>query len=73
MCAIDKEHVDLLDDLLSGRRSLDGLRVDVDLRWALLMRLVVVGRASDDAIDAEEQRDRTASGERQAALVRGRL
>jgi aminopeptidase N len=70
MCAKEPEQLDLLEGLLSGERSIDGLRVDVDLRWALLMRLVVVGRAADAEIEAELDRDRTATGERQAALLR---
>jgi aminopeptidase N len=68
--ATDEEHLALLAGLLSGDRALDGLRVDVDLRWALLHRLVVVGRAGDTEIDAELDRDKTATGERQAALLR---
>jgi aminopeptidase N len=64
------EHVDLLAGLVSGERSLEGLHVDVDLRWALLMRLVTLGRAGDDEIEAELGRDRTATGERHAALLR---
>ena len=63
------EHVDLLRGLLVRQRTVEGLRVDVDLRWALLHRLVVVGRAADTEIEAELERDRTATGERHAAMV----
>jgi aminopeptidase N len=68
--ATSDEHVGLLRELLSGDRSIDGLRIDVDLRWALLHRLVALGIAGDDEIDAELDRDRTATGERHAAMVR---
>jgi aminopeptidase N len=68
--ATSDEHVGLLRGLLSGDRSLDGLRIDVDLRWALLHRLIALGVAGDDEIEAELARDRTATGERHAAMVR---
>jgi aminopeptidase N len=56
--------------LLDGSTQLDGLTVDRDLRWHLLQRLVIKGRVGSDAIDAELENDRTAAGERQAALAR---
>lgn len=48
----------------------DGLRVDADLRWSLLTALVTVGAASDAEIDAELERDDTASG--RTAAIRAR-
>ena len=63
-------HLDLVEGLLAGRDSIDGLTVDTDLRWALLLRLVASGRLGDHAIDAELERDDTAAGRRQAATVR---
>ena len=56
--------------LLSGEQRLVGLVIDPDLRWALLQRLVAMGRADDEAIDRELDRDMTASGQRQAAAAR---
>jgi aminopeptidase N len=44
--------------------------VDTDLRWALLLRLVVMGRAGDAEIDAELERDNTAAGRRHALMLR---
>src|SRR3954453_8873377 len=70
MCADAPEELDLIEGLLCGTRSIEGLHVDVDLRWALLMRLVVGGRAGDEEIEAEIGRDRTATGERQTAMIR---
>ncbi|MFL6239250.1 MAG: aminopeptidase N [Actinomycetes bacterium] len=70
MTAVQPEQLDLIAGLLSGGRQINGLRVDVDLRWALLTRLVIVGRAGEEEIEAEVARDRTATGERQAAMIR---
>ncbi len=64
------EHVALLRGLLDGSTALDGLDVDTDLRWALLHRLVVLGEAGLDEVEAEHARDRTAAGERHAAAAR---
>ncbi|MWA03815.1 aminopeptidase N [Actinomadura sp. LD22] len=65
--AVSEEHLAYVRALLDGSQSLDGLTVDTDLRWALLRRLVVTGKAGEDEIDAEHERDRTAAGERHAA------
>jgi aminopeptidase N len=68
--ATTPEQLELVAALLDGAREVPGLVVDTDLRWALLRRLVAAGVRGDDAIDAELDRDRTASGQRQAAAVR---
>ncbi|MDP9101763.1 MAG: aminopeptidase N [Actinomycetota bacterium] len=62
--------LDLLRGLLSGTDSVPGLAVDADLRWHLLMRLVVLGLADDEAIESELQRDPTAAGQRHAAAAK---
>jgi len=62
--------LDLVEDLLAGRELLPGLVVDAELRWHLLRRLVVIGRAGDVEIDAELARDATAAGARHAAGAR---
>ncbi len=59
-----------LRDLLSGAAEVPGLAIDTDLRWALLARLVVVGDVGEAEIAAEEKRDPTAAGARQAAAAR---
>jgi aminopeptidase N len=64
------EHTAELYGLLSGERTLEGLKVDTDLRWHLLQRLVALGVATTEDIDAELERDNTASGRRQAAQAR---
>ncbi|RAY11809.1 aminopeptidase N [Actinomadura craniellae] len=71
--AVSAEHLDLVRGLLDGSQTLAGLTVDTELRWALLRRLVVTGRAGEAEIDAELARDATAAGERHAAACRAAL
>ena len=59
--------------LLDGSHEMPGLVLDRDLRWQLLQRLVVKGHVGAAAIEAEAETDRTAAGERQAALARAAL
>ena len=68
------EQLDLVRAACSTAASpFAGLTVDTDLRWALLQRLVAIGRADDEAIDAELERDRDRHGRRrQAAAARAR-
>jgi aminopeptidase N len=63
------EHVAVLRGLLDGSDTVPGLAVDADLRWTLLQALVAVGAAGDAEIDAELERDPTASGQRRAATA----
>ncbi|TDB94506.1 aminopeptidase N [Actinomadura sp. 7K534] len=65
--AVSDDHLAFVQGLLDGSQVLDGLTVDTDLRWTLLRRLVVTGKAGEAEIDAEHERDRTAAGERHAA------
>ncbi|KDN82611.1 aminopeptidase N [Kitasatospora cheerisanensis] len=62
--------LDLLAALLDGTRTVEGLAVDTELRWALLGRLVATGRADEAAIEAELARDNTSSGQEHAATCR---
>ncbi|MBB5934927.1 aminopeptidase N [Streptomyces zagrosensis] len=63
-------HLDLLAALLDGSETIEGLAIDTDLRWALLQRLAATGRADEDAIAAELQRDQTSAGEQYATSAR---
>src|SRR6202034_2317770 len=69
----------LLAGLLDGSVVIDGLSVDTDLRWALLLRLVSrgaeagVGVFGAEEIDAELARDATDAGERTAAPCRAAI
>jgi aminopeptidase N len=64
------EHTTELRDLLAGEQTLPGLTVDTDLRWHFLQRLAALGVATSQDIDADVERDNTASGLRQAAQAR---
>ncbi|MEU6660762.1 aminopeptidase N [Streptomyces sp. NPDC046821] len=64
------EQLDLLEALLEGTQTVEGLAVDTELRWALVERLAAVGRFDEAEIAAEYERDRTAAGERHAATAR---
>ena len=68
--AITDEHLNFLAGQLSGDVDLPGLAVDTELRWALLHRLVVMGRAGEREIDAEFDRDHTAAGKRHSMALR---
>ncbi|MFF2506150.1 aminopeptidase N [Streptomyces sp. NPDC058067] len=64
------EQLDLLEALLEGTQTIEGLAVDTELRWAFVERLAAVGRFDETEISAEYERDRTAAGERHAATAR---
>ncbi|MEU6197387.1 aminopeptidase N [Streptomyces sp. NPDC047061] len=64
------EQLDLLEGLLDGTHTIEGLAVDTELRWAFVERLAAVGRFDEAEIAGEYQRDRTAAGERHAATAR---
>ncbi|WP_306916917.1 MULTISPECIES: aminopeptidase N [unclassified Arthrobacter] len=61
--------LDNVAGLLDGSLALDGLAVDQDLRWELIASLVVGGRAGQEQIGAELERDNTATGQNAAALA----
>ncbi|MFF5478398.1 aminopeptidase N [Streptomyces sp. NPDC012935] len=64
------EQLDLLEGLLDGSQTIEGLAVDTELRWAFVQRLAAVGRFDEAEIAGEYERDRTAAGERHAATAR---
>ncbi len=61
---------DRLRDWLAGRGVPAGLTIDDDLRWLIVYRLTVLGAAGLAEIDAEFDRDRSATGEQWAARCR---
>jgi aminopeptidase N len=67
------QHLDLLGSMLDGDGVPEGLVVDAALRWSLLQRLAVHGRAGGEEIDAEQARDATASGGRSAVCARAAI
>ncbi|MFF0367388.1 aminopeptidase N [Micromonospora sp. NPDC005087] len=64
---------DLLTGWLAGRDVPTGLKVDAELRWLVLRRLVVLGAAGAAEIDAEVAADRSATGAERAARCRAAL
>ncbi|EFL32169.1 aminopeptidase N [Streptomyces viridochromogenes DSM 40736] len=64
------EQLDVLDALLDGSQTIEGLVVDTELRWSFVQRLAAVGRFDEAEIAGEYERDRTAAGERHAATAR---
>ncbi len=71
--ATTSEHLATVEGLLDGTVEWDGLTVDTDLRWFLLMQLVSAGTRGDDAIESELASDDTATGRRQAAMARASM
>jgi aminopeptidase N len=61
--------LDSVAGLLDGSATPAGLTVDQDLRWELVASLVAGGRLDQEGIDAELDRDNTASGQNAAALA----
>ncbi|MGW3990867.1 aminopeptidase N [Streptomyces sp. NPDC004830] len=54
----------LLDELLSGTSTVEGLDVDQELRWAFLEPLAAHGAVDEETLARELARDDTASGKR---------
>ncbi|MCQ1956355.1 aminopeptidase N [Arthrobacter sp. zg-Y826] len=71
--ASSDEQLDSLAGLFTGDQSLEGLAVDADLRWELLTGLVAGGRLGAADIDAELERDATATGALAAAMARAAI
>ncbi|WP_277676067.1 aminopeptidase N [Saccharopolyspora rectivirgula] len=67
---LSEEKLAVLRGWLDGSASLDGLKVDTDLRWRLLQALVAHGAAGEAEIDAELEKDPTAAGQRSAERAR---
>jgi aminopeptidase N len=63
------EHLSVIRGMLDGIKVFTGLKVDTDLRWAIVNALAGVGH-DDGLIDAELKRDPTDEGQRHAAAAR---
>ncbi|PPF24758.1 aminopeptidase N [Rathayibacter rathayi] len=66
-------HLEAVQALLDGSAALDGLDIDTDLGWELLIALVAGGRAGAEEIDAALASDNTATGQQSAAHARAAL
>ncbi len=64
------EHLAELRGWLAGTGVPAGLTIDTEFRWGLLQSLAAKGAAGPAEIDTELAGDRTASGEREAALAK---
>jgi aminopeptidase N len=71
--ATTPQQLDFVAGLLEGNVGVPGLPVETELRWRLLCRLAVAGRAGDAEIDAELSRDATDAGRRHAAACRAAI
>jgi len=65
--------LDVVAGFLEGTSALEGLDVDQDLRWDLLIGLVAAGRSGEEQIRTEEARDRTTTGRERAAEARASI
>ncbi|HEX8344718.1 MAG TPA: aminopeptidase N [Actinoplanes sp.] len=64
------EDLAVLRGWLDGVGVPPGLTIDTELRWSLIESLAAMGAVGESEIEAELAGDRTASGEREAALAR---
>ncbi|MPZ96449.1 MAG: aminopeptidase N [Propionibacteriales bacterium] len=64
------DNIAFVTGVLDGGATLDGLAVDTDLRWSLVVGLARAGAFGDAEIDAELARDNTISGRQQAAAAK---
>ncbi|RWZ61193.1 aminopeptidase N [Labedella populi] len=67
------EHLDIIETLRDRSETLDGLDIDTDLGWELLIALAAGGRADEAVIDAELAADNTATGQQSAAHARAAI
>ncbi|MET0590371.1 MAG: aminopeptidase N [Naasia sp.] len=65
--------LDTVQDVLAERVVLEGLDIDTDLGWDLLIALAAGGRVGADEIDAALASDNTATGAQSAAHARAAI
>lgn len=61
-CPLDDAATTLLHQLLAGTTTIDGLNIDQDLRWAILIALSGAGEQVEETIAAELERDNSSGG-----------
>ena len=67
--ARSNQQLQIIEGLLNGKESLDGLEIDTDLRWELITSLAVGGKLSQERIDSQLQQDNTANGQKAHAAA----
>ncbi len=70
MAAEDEAAADRLQGWLEDRDVPEGLAIDPELRWSVVVALARLGRLDANAIAAEEERDKTITGAQQAVAAR---
>ena len=68
--ARSEEDLATLRGWLNGEDVPEGLAIDTDMRWHLLVNLVALGAVPESAVDEELTRDNTADGERLSLVAR---
>jgi len=68
--AENQQAADRLQGWLRDDDVPDGLAIDPELRWTIVVNLARLGRIDDDDITAELERDQTITGAQQAAAAR---
>ncbi len=71
--AATDDQLDAIQALQDGSAPLEGLEIDTDLNWELLIALVAGGRAGTAEIDAALEKDNTATGAQSAAHARAAI
>ncbi|MCU1442598.1 MAG: aminopeptidase, partial [Cryobacterium sp.] len=71
--ASTEDQLAAISGLLDGSAPLDGLAVDTDFAWELLIALVAGGKAGTAEIDAALAKDNTATGAQSAAHARAAI
>ncbi|NOJ61438.1 aminopeptidase N [Arthrobacter sp. 260] len=66
-------HLDTVEAIFTGSLVPEGLEIDADLRWELVTSLVAGGRFGQAEIDAEQERDATATGQLAAAQAKAAI
>jgi aminopeptidase N len=68
--ASGEKQLQALSDIHAGKEQIDGLAIDTDLAWELLVGLVAGGKAGEPEIAAALAKDNTANGQKAAAAAR---
>ncbi|WP_144934985.1 aminopeptidase N [Rothia kristinae] len=71
--ATTEEQKDTVRSLLEGQQRLEGLEIDRDLAWRLLIALAAAGRADEAEIDAAAAEDNTSTGAQKAAQAKAAI